>query len=383
MFYPLTIKDIRRETADCVSIVLNIPPQYNEQFSFIQGQYLTLKTTINNVEIRRSYSICSAPHEGELRIAIKEVPHGVFSTYANRVLKKGDILEAMSPMGHFYAKDLTTFKKLSNLNAKHYVFFAAGSGITPVISNIKAILHSNPLSICTLIYGNRHVSSIIFKEEIEALKNTYLGRLQVFNVLSRERTEAELLHGRLTKEKINLFIDKILTHPVVSNSFDTNLGNVSNKFDTTDTKILRGDEFFACGPLDMIEAVRDILTAKGVKEDHIHFELFNAPVKSTAETQPITDTVDCLAHIKIDGLTYDVPIQKGQNVLDAAQAMGLDMPYACKGGVCCTCRAKLVEGTIEMQVNYALTKQEVAQGFVLTCQTIPQSDRISVDFDVK
>jgi ring-1,2-phenylacetyl-CoA epoxidase subunit PaaE len=365
MFYPLTIKDIRRETTDCVSIAFDIPHQYYEHFQFIQGQYLTLKTTIKKKEIRRSYSICSAPHEGELRIAIKEVPNGVFSTYANRVLKKGDILEVMPPMGHFYTP-------LSISNEKRYVSFAAGSGITPVISNIKAILHSEPLSICTLIYGNRHVSSIIFKEEIEALKNQNLGRFQVFNVLSRERTEAELLHGRLTKEKINQFFEKILTQYVVS-----------NECDTKDMKILRGDEFFACGPLDMIEAVRDILTEKGVKEDHIHFELFNAPIKKTSITQAATNAINCLASIKIDDLTYDVPIQKGQNILDAAQAMGLDMPYACKGGVCCTCRAKLIEGNIEMQVNYALTKQEVAQGFILTCQAIPQSDRISVDFDVK
>jgi ring-1,2-phenylacetyl-CoA epoxidase subunit PaaE len=376
MFYPLTIKDIRKETPDCVSIAFEVPPPYFEAFSYIQGQYLTLKITIKKKEIRRSYSICSAPHEGELRIAIKQVPQGVFSTYANQVLKKGDIVEAMPPMGHFHTK-------IIDFNEKHYVFFAAGSGITPIISNIKALLHTDPLSICTLIYGNQRVSSIIFKEEIEALKNTYLGRLQVFNVLSRERTEAELLHGRLTKEKINLFVEKILTTPVLSNSFDTSMGNMSNKLDRTGAKILRGDEFFACGPLDMIEAVRDILTAKGVTEDHIHFELFNAPTKTASTTQAIVHAVDCHASIKMDGLTYDVPIEKGQNILDAAQAMGLDMPYACKGGVCCTCRAKLIEGSIDMHVNYALTKQEVAQGFILTCQAIPQSDRILVDFDVK
>lgn len=349
-FHQLNIKDVRRETADCVSIAFDVPEALKAAFAFTQGQYLTLKTTINGEEVRRTYSICTAPSDNDLRIAVKEVTDGVFSTYANRVLKKGDTLEAMPPIGHF-------FTPLSINAQKHYVFFAAGSGITPVISNIKAILATEPLSICTLIYGNRYVSTIIFKEEIEDLKNVYLGRFQVFNVLSRERTESELLHGRLDKEKIACFFDKI-------------------------PNLLRGDEFFSCGPIEMTEAVKAILIEQGVDEKHIHFELFNAPKVKNKE-QKTENAIDSLATIKLDGLTFDVPIDKGQTILEAAQAVGADMPYACKGGVCCTCRAKLVEGDVEMLVNYALTKEETDAGFILTCQAIAKSDKVVVDFDIK
>ncbi len=341
---------MRRETADSVSIAFDVPEALKTEFSFIQGQYLTLKTYINNEEVRRTYSICTAPHDDDLRVAVKAVESGVFSTYANRVLRKGDVLEVMPPMGNF-------FIPLSINAQKHDVFFAAGSGITPIISNIKAILKTEPLSSCTLIYGNRYVSTIIFKEEIEALKNMYLGRFQVFNVLSRERTESELLHGRLDKEKIAQFFEKI-------------------------PNLLRGDEFFSCGPLEMTDALKVILIEHGIEEKHIHFELFNAPKISTArrETQNI---VDSIASIKLDGLTFDVPIHKGQTILEAAQAVGADMPYACKGGVCCTCRAKLVEGNVQMMVNYALTKEETDAGFILTCQAIAKSNKIVVDFDIK
>ena len=349
-FYTLKIKNIRRETADCVSIAFDVPEALKADFCFTQGQYLTIKTPINGEEVRRSYSICTAPNDDDLRVAVKQVDAGVFSTHANHVLKKGDALEVMPPMGHFYTP-------LSINAQKHYVFFAAGSGITPVISNIKAILNAEPHSRCTLIYGNRYVSTIIFKEEIEALKNMYLGRFQVFNVLSRERTESELLYGRLDKEKISRFFDKI-------------------------PHLLHGDEFFSCGPIEMTEAVKEILTEQGVDEKQIHFELFNAPKTSTAKAKT-QNAVDSLATIKLDGLTFDVPVNKGQNILDAAQAVGADVPYACKGGVCCTCRAKLVEGEVEMIVNYALTKEETNAGFILTCQAIAKSKKVVIDFDIK
>ncbi len=349
-FHQLSIKNIHRETVDCVSIAFDIPETLKADFSFTQGQYLTLKTLINGEEVRRTYSICTAPSDNDLRVAVKEVDAGVFSTFANRILKKGDVLEVMPPMGHF-------FTPLSINDQKHYVFFAAGSGITPVISNIKAILKTESLSSCTLIYGNRYVSTIIFKEEIEALKNIYLGRFQVFNVLSRERAESKLLHGRLDKEKITCFFEKI-------------------------PNLLRGDEFFSCGPIEMTDAVKEILTEQGIAETHIHFELFNAP-KTPNVKRETQNAVDSLASIKLDGLTFDVPIQKGQTILDAAQAVGADMPYACKGGVCCTCRAKLVEGDVEMLVNYALTKEETDAGFILTCQAIAKSNKVMVDFDIK
>jgi ring-1,2-phenylacetyl-CoA epoxidase subunit PaaE len=351
-FFALKIKDIRRETADCVSIVFDVPPQYLVDFAFQQGQYLTLKTEIKGEEVRRSYSICSAPCDNELRIVVKQVENGLFSTFANNELKKGDILEAMPPTGHFYTI-------LSEKQVKTYIFFAAGSGITPVISNIKAIFKTEPLSNCSLIYGNRQVSSIIFKEDLEAFKNQNLGRFQVFNVLSRERNESDLLHGRLNKAKINLFFEKI-------------------------PQLLRGDEYFACGPVEMIDAVKAILIEKKIAEKNIHFELFNAPTKKGVKNgETVKGAVGSTAVIQLDGLTFDVQIEKGQNILDAAQLMGADVPFACKGGVCCTCRAKLIEGDVEMTANYALTKEEVKQGFILTCQAVPKTERVVVNFDVK
>jgi ring-1,2-phenylacetyl-CoA epoxidase subunit PaaE len=320
-------------------------------FLFKQGQYLTLKTTINGEEVRRSYSICTAPSDNDLRIAVKQVEDGIFSTYANCILKIGDVLEVLPPLGNFHTP-------LSCEQSKNYVFIAAGSGITPIISNIKTILKTVPLSNCTLIYGNKNVASIIFKEDIEALKNQYIGRLQIFNVLSRERHESDLLYGRLNKEKMSSFFSKI-------------------------PHILNGNAYFLCGPIDMIEAAKEVLIERGIKEDNIHFELFNAPKRAVKNSDVLKNAVTSRATIKLDGLTFEIPIEKGQNILDAAQLSGADMPFACKGGVCCTCRAKLIEGAVEMTANYALTKQEVEQGFILTCQAVPKTEAVVVDFDVK
>jgi ring-1,2-phenylacetyl-CoA epoxidase subunit PaaE len=350
-FYRLKIQDIRRETAECVSISFEVPPQLESVFLFKQGQYLTLKTTINGEEVRRSYSICTAPSDNDLRIAVKQVEDGIFSTYANCILKIGDVLEVLPPLGNFHTP-------LSCEQSKNYVFIAAGSGITPIISNIKTILKTEPLSNCTLIYGNKNVASIIFKEEIEALKNKYIGRLQIFNVLSRERHESDLLYGRLNKDKIGSFFSKI-------------------------PYILNGNAYFLCGPIDMIEAAKEVLIERGIKEDNIHFELFNAPKRAVKNSDVLKNAVTSRATIKLDGLTFEIPIEKGQNILDAAQLSGADMPFACKGGVCCTCRAKLIEGAVEMTANYALTKQEVEQGFILTCQAVPKTEAVVVDFDVK
>jgi ring-1,2-phenylacetyl-CoA epoxidase subunit PaaE len=356
-FYPLKVKDIRQETSDCVSVSFAVPDDLAATFAFQQGQYLTFRTHIEGKEIRRSYSICTTPDDNDLRVAIKQVEKGKFSTFANSALKTGDILEVMPPMGHF-------FTPLSKNKAQNYVFFAAGSGITPVISNIKAILRTEPQSQCTLFYGNQRVSSIIFKEELEALKNIYLGRFQIFNVLSRERTESDLLYGRLDKAKIAQFLEKI---PNILRASPDKSG---------------GGNFFSCGPVDMTESVKELLLAHGIDEKNIHFELFNAP-KTTKKKKVIKSAIKSHAFIKMDGLTIEVPIERGQNILDAAQLVGADVPYACKGGVCCTCRAKLVEGEIEMQVNYSLTKEEVAQGFILTCQAVPKTNKVVVDFDIK
>ena len=349
-FYPLTIKDIQRETADCVSIAFDVPESLSSEFKFTQGQYLTLRTFINGEDVRRSYSICTSPGENELRVAVKQVENGLFSTFANQTLRKQDVLDVMPPMGHFYSN-------LSADNQKKYVFIAAGSGITPIISNMKTVLETEPRSLCTLIYGNQKVKTIIFKEALEALKNQHIGRVQIFNMLSREHTESDLMNGRITASKL----EKLFRHiPTLE----------------------KGDEYFICGPNEMIESARTALKEKGIAEDKIHFEMFNVPAQ-TSTKEIITDAVESMATITMDGLTLTVPVHLGQTVLEAAQEFGMDMPYACKGGVCCTCRAKLQEGKVEMTANYALTKEEVQQGFILTCQAIPKTDSITIDFDIK
>jgi ring-1,2-phenylacetyl-CoA epoxidase subunit PaaE len=354
-FHALTIKEIRKETPECVSISFDVPEELKEQFVYKQGQSLTLRTRLDGEEVRRSYSICSSPADGELRIAVKQVEHGVFSQYANSQLKKGDVLEAMPPVGKF-------FTELHEDNKKSYVAFAAGSGITPILSIIKTTLLTEPNSEFTLVYGNRNRHSIIFKEELEALKNRFIDRFRVIHILSREKMDAPINFGRIDAEKCTALFDKAI--------------------DVSTT-----DEFFLCGPEEMIFSVRDCLEAKGVEKKHIHFELFNttAGKKQTAATrQENTNEIKSKITIKLDGSAFDFDLGfEGESILDAALKQGADLPFACKGGVCCTCRAKLVEGEVDMDVNYALEQEELERGFILTCQSHPRTERVVIDFDVK
>ncbi len=354
-FYPLTVSDIRKETNDCVSVAFEIPTDAQEHFDFIPGQYLTFKHTHESEELRRSYSICSAPHEGELRVAIKKVEGGIFSTFANEKLAAGDVLETMPPMGNFITE-------IDAANDKNYVAFAAGSGITPVISIIKTVLEEEPKSSFTLIYGNKEFQSIVFREEIEALKNKHLNRLQVVHVLSRERLESEINCGRIDAKKCDALCSTLL-------SIDTI------------------DKAFICGPEAMIHAVKDYLMDKGMDKSNVKFELFtsSAPLskKTTVKAQDIDDSDLCDVTVKVDDRTFDLKLAyEGMTILDAALSKGADLPYACKGGVCCTCKCKIVEGEVEMEVNYALEDEEVADGYVLSCQAHPKSKKVVVDFDV-
>lgn len=352
-FYPLKISDVRRETSDCVSIEFEVPETQLDVFQYTQGQYLTLRTHIGEEEVRRSYSLCSSPLEGAFRVAIKKVDGGVFSSFANEQLRKGDILEVAPPDGRFFpaAVDLMT--------AGHYVFFAAGSGITPILSIIKTVLWKSPQSRITLVYGNKNAASVIFREEIEGLKNRYLQRLRVVHVLSRERVDTEWQRGRIDEEKLAQILDKI-------------------------PDLLEGDQFFVCGPEEMTAGVRTTLEKHGVSKSKIHFELFGTGNKARKkQTAEVSANIVAHAEVRLDGLVFEVPIHEGQAVLDAALAVGADLPFACKGGVCCTCRAKLTEGVVEMEVNYALDPHEVEAGFILTCQSIPKTPTIKVDFDVK
>ncbi len=358
-FHPLKVKDIRRETKDAVSVAFELPEELQSDYQFTQGQYLTLKTIINEEEVRRNYSVCVSPLDEELRVAIKEVPGGRFSTFANRVLQVGDTLDVMTPMGQF-------FTEVKSDQAKNYIGFAGGSGITPIMSILKTVLQVEPESTFTLFYANRGGDSIIFHEEIEGLKNIYLNRFTIHHIFSEEKLESELFNGFITKEKIAQF-SRLL--------FDAN----------------KVDEYFICGPEPMMLAIRDGLEALDVDAQKIHIELFTSPgdkpnklPTDTAPKKSFDPTKESKVTIILDGDQIEFNLgYGGDSVLDAALKQGADLPYACKGGVCCTCRAKLVKGKVDMDVNYALEPDEVEAGFILTCQSHPRTESIEVDFDVK
>lgn len=354
-FHPLKIKEIRRETDECVSLAFEVPESLKTEYDFTQGQYLTLRAEIGGEEVRRSYSICSSPEEGELRVAVKRVEGGRFSTYANDLLEEGAVLDVMTPMGRF-------FTRLDSSQEKHYVAFAAGSGITPVISILKTVLLKEPKSRFTLFYGNRRVDSIIFREELEGLKNRFMGRLALHYILSREQLDSDLFSGRITGEKAMAFFEKLVDPSEV-------------------------DEFFLCGPYPMTESIRKTLEQLGVEKKRIHFELFTPAGgwdrnKQRKPKRRVQREVEAVVTVTLDGNTFSFPMSSAEDsILEAAQRTGADLPYACKGGVCSTCRAKLEQGEVEMAVNYALEEDEVAAGYILTCQSFPKSKEVKVNFD--
>jgi ring-1,2-phenylacetyl-CoA epoxidase subunit PaaE len=355
-FHSIQVKEIKKETADCVTVEFDLPEELKESFSFKQGQSLTMRATINNEEVRRTYSICSSPLDRQLKVAVKKVEGGLFSTYANQHLLKGDSLEVMPPVGRFYTE-------LNPVNKKSYLAFAAGSGITPVISIIKTTLLTEPLSEFTLVYGNRTRSSIIFFEELEGMKNKYIDRFNLVNILSRERTDSPVHAGRINSDKLNE-LSRILDYA----SFD---------------------EIFICGPEEMIFDVKFYLESKGIEKRKIHFELFTTPgQKSGTFKKPVPEKKSgpvSTVIIKMDGrsLEFSLPFSSDTNLLDAALKEGADLPFACKGGVCCTCKARLLEGEVSMDVHWGLEDEEVEQGFILTCQSHPKSAKVVVDFDIK
>lgn len=355
-FHSLTIKEIRKETPDCVSVAFDIPEELKNDFGFRQGQSLTMRAMINGKEVRRTYSICSSPLENEWRVAIKKVSGGLFSTFANEELKKSDTLEVMEPVGRFYTE-------LHSRNAKNYVAFAAGSGITPVISIIKTTLATETQSNFTLVYSNRNRKSIIFFEELEALKNKYMQRFNLVHVLSREKTDTAINFGRINTEKLNDLAGLV-------------------DYDKT-------DEFFICGPEEMIFCIKNYLEDKGIDKKKIHFELFTSPGQkkytvNNDESWLITGPVSNIT-IKLDGrsLDFDLSLNSNTTILDAALKQGADLPYACKGGMCCTCKAKLLEGEVAMDVHWGLEEEEVEKGYILTCQSHPKTEKVVVDFDIK
>jgi len=355
-FHPLRVTDIRRETAECVSIALEVPPDLRDAFRFLPGQHLVLRATIDGEEVRRTYSLCSLPDETDLRIAVKRQPHGRFSTFANERLAVGDRLEAMPPTGRFvHAPDCRARSR--------YVAFAAGSGITPVFAILRAVLAGEPESRFTLVYGNRHTASIIFREELCDLKNLHLGRFALHHVLSAETTDAlELFSGRIDAGKVRAWAGRLYRPEEV-------------------------DRWFVCGPAPMIQTVSDALLALGVPQERILFEYFTAegnrprPVPGAAPRLEARGDVARIT-IVLDGERHEFTMPfRGPAVLEAARAAGLDLPFSCKAGVCATCRARLVEGKVELLANYALDARDLAAGDVLTCQARPLTDRIVLDFD--
>jgi len=355
-FHKLKIKEIRRETPDCVSIQFEIPPELKDSFLFQHGQNITIKRKINDEEARRSYSICSSPSENELRVAVKKVDGGAFSSFANESLKAGDELDVLPPTGKFNTP-------LNPKNKKRYLAFAAGSGITPVISIIKTTLQTEPDSSFTLVYGNRRRSSIIFFEELEGIKNKYISRFNLIHLLSRERTDIPVNYGRINIEKL-AELSRIINY----SSFD---------------------EIFICGPETMIFSVKEYLEQKGIDKRNIHYELFTTPgQKQATANKQYTATESGVAKskiiVKLDGRTFDFDLGSNEEgILDGALKQGADLPYACKGGVCCTCKARLLEGEVEMDVHWGLEDEEIEQGYILTCQSHPKTKKVVVDFDIK
>ncbi len=354
-FHPLKIRDVRPETKECNSYAFEIPDDLREHFRYLPGQHLTLQARIDGELFRRNYSLCSCPSEGEWRIAIKRIPGGRFSNWANDNLRVGDVIEVMPPIGNFVVRTDPAL-------ARHHLAFVAGSGITPVMSILKAVLKEEPQSLFTLFYVNRSTDTIIFREELEALKNRYLQRFSLHHILTREHPGSDLLHGRPDAAKVRALARTLFTPDDV-------------------------DEFYLCGPGEMIEEVRSTLMDLGVATGRIHFERFTSPEQDQhtggRSWQPPTDG-DVHAHITItlDGKTFsfDQPTS-GRPILDAALAAGADLPFACKGGVCCTCKARIISGKAAMEVNWGLEEEEVQKGYILTCQAHPLTSELVLTFD--
>ena len=356
-FHPLRVAQVRPETADTISIAFEVPETLRDAYRFTQGQFLTLKAPVDGQDLRRSYSICCGVQDyaerGELRVAVKLVEDGVFSSHLHDTLAPGQLIDVMTPDGRFHVP-------LDAGAARHYVAFAAGSGITPVLSLIRTTLAVEPRSRFTLVYGNRNVDSIIFSEALEDLKNQYLSRFTLYHVLSRQPQEVDLLHGRLDHARVTAFLQTLIPVDGV-------------------------DAAFVCGPASMIDEVETALRDAGLDPHRIHAERFGVPVDRQKRAPPHAHADDAGTAelvVVLDGKqhTMRLPMEDGK-VLDTALAAGLDLPYACKGGVCCTCRAKVLEGQVEMEKNYTLEPWEMEKGFVLTCQARALTPRVVVSYD--
>ncbi|MDP9930276.1 ring-1,2-phenylacetyl-CoA epoxidase subunit PaaE [Variovorax paradoxus] len=359
LFHPLRVKAVEPDTSEAVIVSFEVPPELREVFGFTQGQYLTLRGDIDGQDLRRSYSICAGLDDGELRVGVRKVQGGVFSNWINANLQPGDTVQVMAPQGRF-------FVPIEPGSARHHVGIAGGSGITPILSIMKTVLAREPRSRFTLIYGNRQLQSTMFKEEIEDLKNRYMTRLVLLHVFSDEHTDSPLGFGVMNREKIGEFLGTLVPAASI-------------------------DHAYICGPFQMNDEAEAALLAAGVPEERIHIERFGVALPSGATAGEVGavvhqalpgDAKQARITIVRDGLQREITFTEGQpSILDAASAAGLEVPFSCTSGVCGTCRAKLVEGEVRMERNFALDKNEVAAGFVLTCQSHPITERVILSFD--
>ena len=364
LFHPLRVRAVEPDTAEAVIVSFDVPTDLRQAFGFTQGQYLTLRKMIDGVDLRRSYSICAGVDDGELRVGVRKVRGGVFSNWINEHLQAGDSVSVMAPQGRF-------FVPINPAAHRHHVGFAGGSGITPILSIMKTVLAREPHSRFTLVYGNRSLRSTMFKEEIEDLKNRYMTRLVLQHVFSDEHTDSPLSMGLMNRDKIGELLASVLPAASIAHAY-------------------------ICGPFQMNDEAEAALLAAGLPEDRIHIERFGVAAAATGISgQPADQTVGAVVHearpgdaeqarivIIRDGLRREIDFSRDQpSILDAASAAGLEVPYSCTSGVCGTCRAKVLEGDVRMERNFALSKAEVAAGFVLTCQAHPMTPHVVLSFD--
>jgi ring-1,2-phenylacetyl-CoA epoxidase subunit PaaE len=358
-FHDLTVSRVDRLTDDAVAISFSVPEALREDFAFEPGQHLTVRATIEGEQVRRSYSCCLSRAEsrrrGEVRVASARVPGGAMSTWLNAAVRPGDTLQVMTPLGSFVCPT-------DPAAARHHVAVAAGSGITPVLSLLTSVLEEEPASRVTLIYGNRRTDSIMFLEELMDLKNRFPGRFSLFHVLSRERQELELLSGRIDREKIEEFLATFVPEDEV-------------------------DEWYLCGPFGLVETVRQVLTERGADPHHVHHEIFHVDDSGGIAPPPVVEVdesapAETVVTVTLDGRTTTVPMPtRAETILDATLRERPDAPFSCTGGVCGTCRARVVSGEVRMDRNYALEEDEVRRGYRLMCQSHPVTETVEIDYD--
>lgn len=348
-FIPLTIKSIQPQTEQAICIAFDLAPEQFDAFQYQPGQHLTIRHLSDDGELRRCYSICSDIQE-DMSIAIKKIDQGQFSTWANDHLKAGDVLEVMPPQGVF-------FQKAAKAGGQHYLGFAAGSGITPILSIVKSVLNRQSEATFTLVYGNRSWKQTMFSEQIMDLKDRFKERLQLVNIFSRELNDSEIFNGRINADKLQQL-------------FQANLISAE------------ADHCFACGPEEMMTAVETVLPTWGIQRSKIHTERFNTGTAPRATAQQMESRSEERVNIILDGRELIVEVSKqDDSILDAALRAGADLPYACKGGVCATCKCKVLEGQVEMAVNYSLEEDEIQKGYVLSCQARPTTANVRLSFD--